>query len=331
MGLAANLAAMPFVSVLVMPMAVLASLLMPLGLEGPPLYLMGQGIAAMNAIAIWLAERSAFDATGAIPLSAVLALTAALAILTMAGTRLRWTAAPLLVAGTLLLVTRDLPDVLVAEDGMLVGVRLEDGLLAVNRARPRAFTVQNWLRALDVATVLPPRHAGDPLNAARDGPGFACSDTLCVARHGAGVIAHAADAHAAATACGQASVIVIADAAATSPCASGVAVVTMRDLARRGAAEIHLRPDKARASSGSAAEAVPVRIAPMQAAIVAVAPVQPTATPVNTTLAAHAARLQTSLRFSIAEPYRPWHVYRQFSRAARGLRPWQRPESRRAD
>src|SRR5690606_4862800 len=54
LGLVANLAVMPIVSVIIMPMAVLASLLMPLGLDGPALDLMGQGIAAMNAIAFWL-------------------------------------------------------------------------------------------------------------------------------------------------------------------------------------------------------------------------------------------------------------------------------------
>src|SRR5690606_9718527 len=145
LGLVANLAAMPVVSVIVMPMAVLASLAMPFGLDAVPLTLMGQGIAMMNAIALWLAERSAFDATGAIPLSAVLVLTAALAILTMAGTMLRWAAAPLVVAGlALLLFSRAVPDVLIAEDGRLVAMRLSDGRVAVNRPRPRPFTIENW-------------------------------------------------------------------------------------------------------------------------------------------------------------------------------------------
>ena len=156
MGLFANLAAMPFVSVIVMPMAVIASILMPFGLDGPPLIVMGWGIAAMNAIAVWLAERSAFDATGAIPLSGVLLLTAALAIVTMAGSKLRWLAAPLLATGLLLLAMRELPDILISEDGRLVALRMPDGLVAVNRARPRAFTMQNWQRALDTHQTLRP-------------------------------------------------------------------------------------------------------------------------------------------------------------------------------
>src|SRR5690606_9222452 len=145
-----------FVSAIVMPAAVFACLLMPFGLEGPALYAMGLGISAMNSIAMWLAERSAFDATGAIPLSAVLVLTAALAILTMAGSALRWAALPLLVAGALLIATRQLPHVFISEDARLVSVDLGNGSLAVNRARPNAFTIQNWQRAANAGNVMRP-------------------------------------------------------------------------------------------------------------------------------------------------------------------------------
>ena len=269
LGLVANLAAMPVVSVAVMPMAVLAALLMPFGLDAAPLWVMGQGIAAMNAIALWLAERSAFDATGAIPLAAVLVLTVALAILTMASSALRWFALPLLGLGVGLLAARDLPDAFVSEDAVLVAVRLEDGRIAVNRPRPRAFTLDNWRRAFGGGEIVRPAEAG----------GFACRDGLCVVHRGDGaVLAHAADAAAARPACGEAGLIVIADATARSPCREGEAtVVTARDLARKGSAEIRFGP-------GSVA-----------------------------------------IRFAIAEPYRPWHEHRRFSRAARGLAPWRPP------
>lgn len=288
LGLVANLAAMPLVSVIVMPMAVLASLLMPFGLDGLPLHLMGQGIVAMNAIAIWLAERSAFDATGAIPLAAVLALATALAILTMAGSVLRWAAAPLAAAGiATLMLSRAVPDVLIAEDGRLVAMRLSDGRVAVNRARPRAFTIQNWLRAFGASDVARPgkaEGAGDlqaRLGSAGDESAFLCGDGVCVARHAGGAaVVHARDAASAVQACGHAAVIVIDDATASNPC-GGVAtvVVTKRDLARRGSAEITFR--------GVASEG------------------------------------HLNIRFAIDEPYRPWHQHRRFSREARGLPPRQ--------
>jgi competence protein ComEC len=237
LGLVANLAVMPVVSVAVMPMAVLAALLMPFGLDAAPLWIMGQGIAAMNAIAFWLAERSAFDATGAIPLAAVLVLAAALIVLTMTESALRWLALPLLGLGVGLLATRDLPDAFVSEDGALVALRLEDGRIAVNRPRPRGFIMQNWQRAFGGGEILRPRHD----------EGFSCTEGLCVARlENGAALAHAADAEAARPACAGASLIVIADATAKSPCRAGeAAVITARDLARRGSAEIRFGRDAA--------------------------------------------------------------------------------------
>lgn len=267
LGLAANLAAMPIVSVAVMPMAVLALALMPLGLDAAPLFVMGQGIAAMNAIAVWLAERSAFDATGAIPLVAVLVLTAALAVLTMAESALRWLSLPLIGLGIGLIAARAPVEAFAFEDGGLVAVRLDDGRIAVNRPRPRAFVMQNWRRAFGGGAIVPP--AG--------GQGFSCDGGLCLVMRGDGAaLAHAADAESARAACHVARLIVIADATAANPCRQGqAAVITARDLARRGSAEI-------RFADGGA-----------------------------------------QVRFAIAEPYRPWHAHRAFSRAARGLAPFQ--------
>lgn len=239
LGLIANLAAMPFVSVVVMPMAVLAALLMPIGLDGVPLQAMGLGISAMNAIAIWLAQRSAFDATGAIPLSAVLFLTAALAILTMSGSRLRWAAAPLLLAGIMLLLTRELPDLLVSEDARLVALRLSDGSVAVNRSRPREFVIGNWRRALDASDLVRPRK-GEPHEVEMD-TGFLCDKRVCIARWNHITIAHTQDAQAALDACAYARIIIIDDATIQDRCAGRALVLTKRDLARRGSAEISMR------------------------------------------------------------------------------------------
>lgn len=262
LGLVANLAAMPVVSVVVMPMAVLASLAMPLGLDAAPLWLMGQGIAAMNAIAFRLAEHSTLDATGAIPLSAVLVLTAALAILTMAGGGLRWAALPLVGAGIGLLAAREIPHAFVSEDARLVAVRLRDGTIAVNRSRPRTFTMQNWQRAFGGGHVVPPRSAGGRRTPAGppDHAAFACGEGVCLVRLESGaLVVHAEDAVSASTLCGRASLLVIADATAANPCGEGATVViTGRDLARWGSAEVRFRgaasgqePDGGMAAPGS--------------------------------------------------------------------------------
>ena len=313
-GLVANLAAMPFVSAIVMPAAVFACLLMPFGLEGPALYAMGLGISAMNSIAMWLAERSAFDATGAIPLSAVLVLTAALAILTMAGSALRWAALPLLVAGALLIATRQLPHVFISEDARLVSVDLGNGSLAVNRARPNAFTIQNWQRAANAGNVMRPVESdagqlhGAPIDAQGEMP-FRCGDGLCVARHGSGAfVVHADGEAAAATACSFASLIVVNDATASNPCRdSSVAVVNKRDLARRGSAEIVFEKQEATGDKRESDASLGTDASDMD---------RSSARPA----------LHPKIRFAIREPYRPWHAHRRYSREARGLPPWQKSQ-----
>lgn len=323
LSLVANLAAMPIVSVVVMPMAVLASLVMPFGLDMAPLWLMGQGIGAMNAIAFWLAGRSVFDATGAIPLAAVLTLTAALALLTMSESALRWAALPLVIIGAGLLVMRDMPEAFISEDARLVALRLDDGRIAVNRPRPRSFTMDNWRRAFGGGEILRPvkgevrwnedqaatgiaaktpsaGEAAQPASQANRPPemaaGFVCAEDLCVAKRADGaIIAHVQGSAAAASACGYASLIVIADPTAENPCADAVTVViTTRDLARQGSIEVRFRHEiERRAHDGT------IRQPP-----------------------------RANISFAVTEPYRPWHEHRQYSRAARGLAPYQRPQQK---
>ncbi|HEY6633312.1 MAG TPA: ComEC/Rec2 family competence protein, partial [Rhizobiaceae bacterium] len=83
LGLFTTLTAMPIVSVVVMPMAVLGALAMPFGLDGPFFDLMGLGLSATIAIAKWFSERSPADIVGVIPPAAVAALTVALLIATI--------------------------------------------------------------------------------------------------------------------------------------------------------------------------------------------------------------------------------------------------------
>ena len=79
----ANLAAMPIVSLIVMPFAVLGALAMPFGLDGPFFDVMGKGLTATIAIAGWFSERSPVDVVGLVPPASVLLLTVALLIATI--------------------------------------------------------------------------------------------------------------------------------------------------------------------------------------------------------------------------------------------------------
>jgi competence protein ComEC len=296
LSLFANLAVMPIVSIVVMPFAVISALTMPFGADGPFLYVMGKGLTAMIAISGWISARSPIDAVGLVSMQSVLLVTVALVIATMATTWLRLAALPFAMAGLLTVANVRTPDVLVSEDARLVAVPIGGGELAVNRARPNKFTIDNWKRALDAETIIKPEsvaHAG----AARDiaeaaswpaGTPFRCADGLCLARHASGAIVALADAAGAArSACAFASLIIIADATAGDPCRDPlVAVLTRRQLARAGSAAVFFDP--------------------------------------------RSANTPAEVNFSVEKSYRPWHTQRRFSREARGLPPYRREKPPKA-
>lgn len=238
LGLFANLAAMPAVSLIVMPMALLSVLLMPLGLDGLPLYLMGRGVGMMLDVAGYFSALSATGATGLMPGGALLAFTAALALACLFVSRLKLAAVPLLALGTVLIAGRTFPDVTISEDAKLLAVRAADGALAVNRDRPNRFTAENWQRAYLAASLTPPMEEGAGVTA------FECSDGYCVFQRPDGLrIAQTEDRDILAAACADADLVVAAFPAPRRGCGEGGArLITARELARRGAAEVFIAP-----------------------------------------------------------------------------------------
>lgn len=234
LALIANLAAMPMVTAIVMPFAVLSVLAMPFGLDGPFLWLMGMGLAYVNGVAAWVSDHSPFDAIGILPVGGVLALTLALVMATLTTTVLRLSALIPALLGAWMLTDRALPEVVISEDGRLVAVRTAPDVLAVNRDRPNAFTIQDWTRALGLEDF------STPAAARREGmAGFDCAEDVCTATTMSGrVVAHVPDAERAAGLCSAAALIVIDDATAGNPCGAGAVVLTKRDMARRGSAAV---------------------------------------------------------------------------------------------
>lgn len=289
LGLVGNLAAMPFMSVLVMPFGLLAAILMPFGLDAPALWVMGKGIAAVIAIADWVSAHTPLDTVGLVPASAVICLSTALVVLTISTTRIRLAAVVFLAAGGLLLVNRDLPDVLVSENARMVAIREADGAVSTNVARADDFIMGNWLAALGEIDFQRPKAAvgltGPDLSEIAAGQGFVCGEKLCLARHSSGaIVASAADPALVRPLCGVAALIVLNDATARDTCArTATTVVTARDLARRGSVAIRLR-------QGTGKEIV------------------------------------ATITRAVEMPWRPWHTQRAWSRAARGLPPYHRDD-----
>jgi len=284
LSLFANLAVMPVVS-FVMLAAVLSAIAMPFGADGPFLYAMGKGLTVMMVIADWISLRSPVDGVGLVSTQSVLFIAVALAIGAMATTWLRLLALPFVLAGLTAMGNVETPDVLISEDARLVALPVGDDKLAVSRARPNPFTLDNWRRALNVETTVLPEDVSSDVELTVEnaldmplGTPFLCTRQLCFARHPSGaVVVTTARIDAARSACGVAALIVIDDATASDPCNDPtVVVVTKQDLARVGSAAVRFdsSPDK----------------------------------PAN-------------ISFAIDAKDRPWHVQREFTREARGLPP----------
>ena len=145
-SMAGNLGALPAVSALVMPAALIALILMPFGLDGPALWVMGQGVHIMLVVAHEVASWEGADRMiAAAPMSALVAVTLGGLWLALWQTTWRWLGVLPIVLGIFLWDTRTPPDILIDRDGKLVGVRGADNKLVLSSARP-AYTAETWLR-----------------------------------------------------------------------------------------------------------------------------------------------------------------------------------------
>ncbi len=158
LSLLANILAAPAISLLIMPFALAAVLLMPLGLEGWPLTVMGFGIEIMTRIAALVAGWSGGGGTVRMAPPSALFLAAA-GLLWICLWRERWRLLGLapLVAALLLAIAAPRPDILVNAAGTAVAVRGPDGTYRILGGRGATYDVETWLRA-DADR----RPAGDP-------------------------------------------------------------------------------------------------------------------------------------------------------------------------
>lgn len=146
-GLIANLAAVPIMGFWVAPSALIAGALAPIGLEGWALAAMGKGIAVIMAVARFVAGLD-----GAIrPIAATAPVV--LTLITLGGLGLclgrmwmRWLSSCLVAAGLLAWLIVDVrPTLLVAPEGRLMGIRLEEGRV-VDHPRAERYVASQWLK-----------------------------------------------------------------------------------------------------------------------------------------------------------------------------------------
>lgn len=150
-GIVANLIAVPIFSFWIMPLALIAVLAMPFGLDAPILTLIGWALELVFAIAKVLAAYFPDAPSGRLTTEGLLVLTAALLIACLPASRLRWGAVPVVLLGLVLLPDKSsLPDLLVYEDGRELATIDSAGELQPLRKRPNDFVFEQWTRAFPV-------------------------------------------------------------------------------------------------------------------------------------------------------------------------------------
>jgi len=308
LGLVGNVLALPVISILVMPFAVLSLLLMPLQLDWLPLQVMGFGVLLVRHIAEFVASLSPDGNPGVMPVITLILWTVALLIAVVFTTRLRLLALPFVVLGLIAFIRTPMPDVLVSEDAKFVAVRLSDGNFAVNRSRPPQFTAQNWQTAYLVETFVSP-HIMKKQPVPVDENAFLCEDGLCtIPLRDGRMLAYTTQEDMREVACNVGDIVILAIAGKKLSCErSNALVIGRQELALKGTLEIRfgqkLNADKVAQAKFLGQEPVSdgeaYRFAP--------------AVPRN--ISDYADKLS----FSVDAPTRPWHLYRLYSRAARGL------------
>jgi competence protein ComEC len=217
-----NLLVMPLMGFWIMPLAALAVMLMPFGLERLVLPLLGEGIALMVRMGAWVS-----GLPGAVSLSSGVPM-AALVLMSLGGlwiviwqARWRWWGAAPIALGIVVALATPRAGMLVAPDGQTVAIRGADGLLHFVTKPANRFVARAWLQrdgdGRDIKDAI-----GDPF--------IHCDGVGCVVK-GQVLVAVSRKPEALADDCAAAKVVV---SAAAAPDCKGPAVVIDRDRAARG-------------------------------------------------------------------------------------------------
>jgi competence protein ComEC len=237
-GVAANMLAVPLTGLWIMPWAVLAVLLMPLGLERVALVPMGWGVDGIMAIAAYVAGLP--NAVSVVPAMPV----AGLATITIGGLWLclwqrpwRLAGVPAMVAGLATILLTQPPDLLVSEDARFFAVVGSDGRLLLSRKNANRFVTDNWLRRSDSDVAEPLTVDGTAVDSR-----LACDSLGCIFRESGRTVALVKQPMALLEDCGVSDVVVSLEPVRV-PCHPTTAVIDRFDLWRNGVHAIWIGAD----------------------------------------------------------------------------------------
>jgi competence protein ComEC len=246
LGVVANLLGVPLSGFWIMPWGLIAMLLMPFGLEQLALVPMGWGVDGLNAIAFHV---------GAWPQAAALVPSmpgASLWLMTLGGLwfclwRRRWRLAGLpVIALALMLGPGPPPDLLMSEDGRVLGLRDQRGVVHVASARIDRFVSDAWARRSGQEGV-----RKWTVSAEEEASGLGCRSGLCRWRKGPWRVAMVSDDQRLAEACAS-SDIVLSTVDAQGRCRGPRLVIDRRDAWREGAQALWLSDSGVRRETANA-------------------------------------------------------------------------------
>jgi competence protein ComEC len=238
-GLLANVLSVPIVGTFVMPAAVVAAVLAPLGLEAPALWVMEQGIVWVLWVADFVAGLEG-AVTAVIEPPGWLLPAIALAGVWVIGWpgRARWIGAAVAALCLLPWAMAQRPAVLVSADGGLVGIMGPQGRV-LSAERGAGFTADAWLESDgDLATQAEAAMREGPFAGPRTDRRFALGEWRIAVLKGARAP------QALGPACAEADLVIIA-ARVWPDVPAGCRVIDQRLLARTGALAVTLEADGA--------------------------------------------------------------------------------------
>lgn len=230
LGVVANLLGVPLTGFWIMPWGLAAMLLMPFGLEQAALVPMGWGVGALNAIARYVAAwPEAATLVPSLPGASLWLLTAGGLWLCLWRRRWRYAGLPVVAIG-LMLGPPPPPDLLMSEDGRVLGLRDERGAVHVASARTDRFISEAWARRQGQEGAA----RRWTVSADEQAAGLGCGTGLCRWRKGPWRVALVSDERRLAEACGSAD-IVLSTVDAQQRCRGPRLVIDRRDAWKDGA------------------------------------------------------------------------------------------------
>jgi competence protein ComEC len=146
-GLIGNALALPLVSLVVMPAAVLGVLAYPFGLDSPVWQVMGLAVAKVIEVSAWVGAFSGSTViVPALSIAALASLSLGLLVLTIPASTLRWLALMPAGIGLAFAAAPDRYDIYVDREGAGAAIRNAQGELTLV-GRPSGFVAEQWLRA----------------------------------------------------------------------------------------------------------------------------------------------------------------------------------------